>query len=76
MSLNKSVQFKVNGIHCGSCAGKIKKSLEETNIEHSVEINVEKGEVCVKFNSEQGTVANLKDSIIKVGFQVEKIELN
>lgn len=75
MSLNKAVLFKVNGMHCGGCASKIKKSLLETKIDHTVEIEVEKGSVLVKFNSEQGSVANLKDSITQVGFQVENIEL-
>ena len=75
MSLNKTVQFKVNGMHCGGCANKIKKSLSESNIEHTVDIDVEKGLVKVSFNSEQGPIATLKESITKVGFQVEKIEL-
>jgi copper chaperone len=73
--LNKTVQFKVNGITCGGCANKIKKSLIATNIEHSVDINVESGDVKVQFNSEEGSLSLIKDSITKAGFQVEKVEL-
>lgn len=75
MTTNKSVNFKVNGMHCGGCAGKIKRGVEGLNIEHSIDINVESGNVNVKYNSEQSSVAVLKDSITKAGFQVESVEL-
>lgn len=75
MTINKSVNLKVNGMHCGGCAGKVKKGLESLNIEHTVDVNVEKGNVNIKFNSEQSTIAALKSSIEKAGFQVESIEL-
>ena len=75
MTINKSVNLVVHGMHCGGCAGKVKKSLEALNIEHTVDINVEKGLVNIKYNSEQGTIAALKKSIEQVGFQVESVEL-
>ncbi|MBY0415242.1 MAG: heavy-metal-associated domain-containing protein [Bdellovibrionales bacterium] len=75
MATNKSVNFKVLGMHCGGCANKIKKSVETLNIEHSVDIHVDSGKVNIKFNSEQSSVANLRDSITTAGFQVESMEL-
>lgn len=75
MTINKSVNLKVNGMHCGGCASKVKKSLESLNIEHTVDINVESGKINIKYNSEQSTIATLKSSIEKVGFQVESVEL-
>ena len=75
MSINKSVKLKVNGMHCGGCASKVKKSLESLNIEHTVDINVETGLVNVKYNSEQSTIAALKGAVTQVGFQVESVEL-
>lgn len=75
MTTNKSVNFKVNGMHCGGCAGKIKKGVESLNIESAVDVNVETGNVNIKFNSEQSTIGTLKDTITKAGFQVESIEL-
>ena len=75
MTINKSVNLQVNGMHCGGCAGKVKKNLESLNIEHTVEINVESGLVKIKFNSEQSTIAALKGSVEKAGFQVESVEL-
>lgn len=73
--MNKSVNFKVNGMHCGGCANKIKKGLEELGIEQTNEVKVESGMVNVKFNSEQCSISTLKDSIAKAGFNVESVEL-
>lgn len=73
--MNKSVNFKVNGMHCGGCANKIKKGLDELGIEQTNDIKVESGMVNVKFNSEQSSISVLKDSIVKAGFQVESVEL-
>ena len=75
MTTNKSVNFKVNGMHCGGCASKIKKSIGELNIDNTIDVNVEKSLVNIKFNSQQSTSAVLKDSITKAGFQVESVEL-
>ncbi len=75
MTINKSVNLKVNGMHCGGCANKIKKSLDALNIEHSVDINVENGKVNIKYDSEKSTIATLKNSIETAGFQVESVEL-
>lgn len=76
VTINKSINLKVNGMHCGGCAGKIKKSLESMNIEHNVDINVESGLVKIKFNSEQSTIAALKGSVEQAGFQVESVEFD
>ncbi len=73
--MNKSANFKVNGMHCGGCANKIKKQITELNIEHSIDINVEAGRVNIKFNSDNCSLAVLKDNIAKAGFQVENVEL-
>lgn len=75
MIFNKSVNLKVNGMHCGGCAGKIKKSLEDLKIQHTVDVDVESGHVKIQFNSSESDVATLKASILKSGFQVESIEL-
>lgn len=75
VTTNKSVNFKVNGMHCGGCANKIKSSVASLNIEHDLKIDVPSGSVNIKFNSEQATIATLKESITKVGFQVESVEL-
>ena len=73
--MNKSVNFKVNGMHCGGCANKIKKGLDALGIEQSSDVSVETSLVNVKFNSEECSISVLKDSITKAGFQVESVEL-
>ena len=75
MTTNKSVNFKVNGMHCGGCANKIKKSVADLNIENDINVDVPTGKVNIKYNSEQATIATLKESIAKAGFQVESVEL-
>lgn len=75
MTINKSVNFKVNGMTCGGCANKVKSSIDGLKIEHLVNVDLPTGMVNVKFNSEESTVAALKSSITNAGFQVESIEL-
>ena len=75
MSVNKAVRFQVNGMHCSGCAGKIKRSIGDLHIEHTIDINVETGLVQVTFNSAETNIGKLKDRITQVGFQVEKVEL-
>ena len=75
MTTNKSVNFTVNGIHCAGCADKIKRSIGDLHVEHSLAVDVATGKVNVKFNSAETSIAKLRDSITQVGFQVEKVEL-
>lgn len=75
MTTNKSATFKVNGMHCGGCANKIKTSVSGLSIEHDLSVDVASGSVNIKYNSEQTTIATLKESITKAGFQVESVEL-
>jgi copper chaperone len=75
MPTNKSVSFTVNGMHCAGCADKIKRSVGDLHIEHSLAIDVASGIVKIKFDSAETSIAKLKSSITQVGFQVEKVEL-
>ncbi len=75
MTTNKTVNFKVNGMHCGGCANKIKTAISNMNIEHSLDVDVQTKNVNVKFNSEQANVSKLKEAITSCGFEVESIEL-
>jgi len=75
MALNKKLTLKVNGMHCGGCANKIKKSIDELGIEQTTDVDVVSGEVVVKFNSAQAGVSDFKSKITVVGFQVEGIFL-
>jgi copper chaperone CopZ len=73
--INKVVNFTVNGMHCGGCADKIKRSVGDLHIEHSLKIDVPTGAVKIAFDSAETSIAKLKNCITQVGFQVEKVEL-
>jgi copper chaperone len=75
MPTNKKVNFKVNGMHCGGCAAKIKRSVGDLHIEHTLKIDVDTGVVNIEFDSAETSVSKLKNCITQVGFQVEKVEL-
>lgn len=75
MSLNKTVTMQVNGIHCGGCANKIKKSIEELGVEQTTEVDVNTGAVKVQFDGNKASVADIKSKIAAVGFQVESVNL-
>ena len=71
----KNVKFKVNGMHCEGCANKIKTGLVAIDNECKTEIEVASGKVLVSFNSSKTNVAEIKNKITSIGFQVESVEL-
>lgn len=75
MSMSKSVTMQVNGMHCGGCANKIKKSIEELGVEQKTDVDVAGGSVKVQFDGTKTTVAEIKSKIAAVGFQVESVNL-
>lgn len=75
MSNNKTAIFKVNGIHCGGCANKIKTAISQINAQNSTDVDVASGEVTVKFDSGNTSTSTLKNAITSVGFEVESVEL-
>lgn len=75
MTMNKSVTMKVNGMHCGGCANKIKKSIEELGVEQSTDVDVATGSVKIQFDGTKTTLAEIKSKISAVGFQVESVNL-
>lgn len=62
-------------MHCGGCADKIKRSVGDLHIEHTLKVDVPTGNVQITFNSAETSVLKLKNSITQIGFQVEKVEL-
>lgn len=75
MELNKVINMKVNGIHCGGCSKKIKAGLAVIDQTSMVEVNTETGHVVVKYNSDNLTISKIKDSITGLGFSVESVEI-
>jgi copper chaperone len=75
MSNKKTVNLKVNGIHCNGCASKIQKGLDSLNMEHTTNVNVETGDVKIIFDSDKAGLSDIKSKITEAGFQVESVEL-
>lgn len=75
MSLNKKAFLQVSGIHCGGCANKIKKSIDELGVDHETEVDVSNGTVKVQFDGTKTTLADVKAKITAVGFQIESVSL-
>ena len=74
MRTNKSVTIQVNGMHCGGCAGRIKKVMEELKVDKT-EIDVSSGSVKVQFDGTKTSVSDIKANITAAGFQVESVNL-
>ncbi|MGZ3788863.1 MAG: heavy-metal-associated domain-containing protein [Bacteriovorax sp.] len=75
MSKSKTVSFKVNGMHCNGCAGKIKNNLGALAILEEAQIDVAAGKVKVVFDAEKSTLSEIKNKIEAAGFTVESVEL-
>ncbi len=75
MTNKKTINLKVNGIHCNGCATKIKKSLDSLNMNHETEVNIESGNVKVIYDADKAGLTDIKSKISEVGFQIESVEL-
>jgi len=73
---NKKVKFKVNGIHCGGCANKIKTQLTKLSPEIESTVDVPAGIVSVTYPASTIKVSDIKAKLIEAGYGVESIELN
>lgn len=65
----KSVTIRVEGMHCGGCAGSVTKALKATEGVEDVQVSVEKGEAVIKFDDQKVTVAKLREVINGTGFK-------
>jgi copper chaperone CopZ len=75
MSSKKTVNLKLNGIHCNGCAAKIKKNLDKLNMDHTTDVNSSTGNVKIIFDADKAGLSDIKSKITELGFQVESIEL-
>lgn len=73
---NKKVTFKVNGIHCGGCANKIKTQIATISADIKTDVDVASGLVTISFLGNEVKVSDLKAKIISTGYGVESVELS
>lgn len=63
-------QFKVDGMHCTSCAMTIDFDLEDVDGILNVETNYAQQVTTVEFDGERTTVSKIVSTIKKAGYQV------
>jgi copper chaperone len=73
---DKKVIFKVNGIHCGGCANKIKTQIAAISSGSKTDVDVASGLVTISFPGNEIKVSDLKAKIISTGYEVESVELS
>jgi copper chaperone len=62
--------FKVDGMKCGGCSGRLKKALEATEGIASTDIVLETKQVTVAFDAARIDTQAIKNVIEEVGFSV------
>jgi copper ion binding protein len=58
-----NLQLRVEGMHCGGCAGRIKKALAEVNGVSDVTVDLEKRVVAMNYNASDVKPENIKEAI-------------
>lgn len=62
--------FKIEGMHCGSCAIMIEQALSKTPGVTAADVNYATAEASVEFDEQQTTEADLRNVVIKEGYKV------
>jgi Cu2+-exporting ATPase/Cu+-exporting ATPase len=75
MSLNKKT-FKVEGMHCASCANIIQSRLEKKEGIESIEINFATEKTKINFDDQKISVKEMNDEIGKLGYKLVENNLS
>src|SRR5687767_4117888 len=72
----KKLHLEISGTSCKSCSGKIESTLQNLPgiIKSSVRVNFLTGSASLKFDANNLTVDQIKDSITSIGFGVDYVE--
>lgn len=66
----ESTIIKVDGISCGCCSGKIKKTLKSMKSISNIDIDGDTGEVKLDYDPKEMTINELERLIEDLGFDV------
>ena len=66
---NKEITIPVAGMTCSACANAIEKALSKLDGVESVNVNFATEKVLVKYNSSKVRISEIKQAIIKAGYQ-------
>ncbi|PLR97546.1 copper chaperone CopZ [Bacillus sp. T33-2] len=67
----ESVTLNVKGMSCGHCVKAVEGSVGKLDGVSNVKVNLQDGTVDVDFNSEQVSLAEIKETIDDQGYDVE-----
>lgn len=67
--MNKTINFKINGIHCSSCKTLIEEDVKELPGVISINVDYEKGEARVEFYSEKIKLTQIFEAIKKLKYE-------
>ncbi|MEE2744418.1 MAG: heavy-metal-associated domain-containing protein [Bdellovibrionota bacterium] len=70
---NKKLTFSINGMKCGNCVKKIQDSFNELDFKLEASFDLEKKEISVTFDQNEGQGIQIKKQIEEAGFNVNKM---
>ena len=70
---NKKLVFSINDMKCSSCVKKIQESFSELDFELEASFDLEKKEVSVSFDQDEGQGIQIKKQIEEAGFNINKM---
>jgi Cu+-exporting ATPase len=71
----KKVKLSISGIHCGSCAGNIERSLKKVPGVKEVSVSAVTNKAFVEAD-EKATEEEMKKAVSRAGYKVVEIEEN
>ncbi|KAA6447414.1 copper-exporting P-type ATPase CopA [Bacillus atrophaeus] len=70
--VTEKAEFQIAGMTCAACANRIEKRLNKTEGVSSAPVNFALETVAVEYNPKEVTINDLKETIAKLGYQLEQ----
>ncbi|MEC0768062.1 copper-exporting P-type ATPase CopA [Bacillus atrophaeus] len=70
--VTEKAEFQIAGMTCAACANRIEKRLNKTEGVSSAPVNFALETVAVEYNSKEVTITDLKETVAKLGYQLEQ----
>jgi P-type Cu+ transporter len=71
----KKVKMSISGMHCGSCAGNIERSLKKVSGVKEVSVSAVTNKAFIEFDDETSE-EEMKKAVSRAGYKVETVEEN
>ncbi|MCY9106508.1 copper-exporting P-type ATPase CopA [Bacillus atrophaeus] len=70
--VTEKAEFQIAGMTCAACANRIEKRLNKTEGVSSAPVNFALETVAVEYNPKEVTITDLKETVAKLGYQLEQ----